>query len=62
MSDKNRSIEDIVSLYLRQNPAFLEQEPALLKHLELHHASGPAVSLIEKQVPYLRGHPVLLVL
>jgi len=54
MSDKNRSIEDIVSRYLRRNPGFLEQEPSLLKHLELNHASGPAVSLIEKQVQYLR--------
>jgi len=55
MSDNTRSIEDIVSKYLRQNPDFLEQEPSLLKHLELSHASGPAISLIEKQVQYLRG-------
>ncbi|MCK5443005.1 MAG: DUF484 family protein, partial [Maribacter sp.] len=55
MSDTNRSIEDIVSRYLQQNPGFLEQEPALLKYLELSHASGPAISLIEKQVQYLRG-------
>jgi len=55
MSDKNRSIEDIVAKYLRQNPDFLEREPSLLKYLELSHASGPAVSLIEKQVQYLRG-------
>jgi uncharacterized protein YigA (DUF484 family) len=55
MSDNTRSIEDIVSKYLRQNPDFLEREPALLKHLELSHASGPAISLIEKQVQYLRA-------
>jgi hypothetical protein len=55
MSDNNRSIEDIVSKYLRQNPDFLEREPSLLKHMELSHATGPAVSLIEKQVQYLRG-------
>jgi len=54
MSDKNRSIEDIVTKYLRQNPDFLEKQPALLKHLELSHASGPAISLIERQVQYLR--------
>lgn len=54
MSDNNRSIEDIVSRYLRQNPDFLEKKPALLKTLELNHASGPAVSLIERQVQYLR--------
>lgn len=60
MSDNNRSIEDIVSRYLRQNPDFLEQEPSLLKHLELSHASGPAVSLIEKQVQYLRQQNEML--
>ena len=55
MSDNNRSIEDIVSKYLRQNPDFLEREPSLLKSMELSHATGPAISLIEKQVQYLRG-------
>jgi len=55
MTDNSRSIEDVVSKYLRQNPDFLEREPALLKYLELSHASGPAISLIEKQVQYLRG-------
>ncbi len=55
MSDSTRSIEDIVAKYLRQNPDFLEREPSLLKYLELSHASGPAISLIEKQVQYLRG-------
>ncbi len=54
MSDNTRSVEDIVSRYLRQNPDFLEKQPALLKNLELSHASGPAISLIEKQVQYLR--------
>lgn len=54
MSDNTRSIEDIVLKFLRQNPDYLEREPALLKHLELNHASGPAVSLIERQVQYLR--------
>lgn len=54
MSDNTKTIEDIVSKYLRQNPDFLEREPSLLKHLELSHASGPAVSLIEKQVQFLR--------
>jgi len=54
MSDNTRSVEEIVSRYLRQNPDFLEKQPALLKSLELSHASGPAISLIEKQVQYLR--------
>jgi len=55
MSDKTRSMEDIVAKFLRQNPDFLEQNAELLKDLELSHASGPAVSLIEKQVRYLRA-------
>jgi len=55
MSDTTRSMEESVAKFLRQNPDFLEREPALLKDLELNHASGPAVSLIEKQVQYLRG-------
>ena len=55
MSDEIGSIEDIVTEFLRQNPNFLEQEPGLLKDLELSHASGSAASLIEKQVQYLRS-------
>jgi len=55
MSDKTRSMEDIVAKFLRQHPDFLEQNSELLKDLELSHASGPAVSLIEKQVRYLRA-------
>ena len=55
MSEATRSMEEIVAKFLRQNPDFLKREPALLKDLELSHASGPAVSLIEKQVQYLRG-------
>ena len=55
MSDATRSMEEIVAKFLRQNPDFLEREPTLLKDMELSHASGPAVSLIEKQVQYLRS-------
>ena len=55
MSDDSRSMEEIVAKFLRQNPEFLEREPALLKDLELSHSSGPAISLIERQVQYLRG-------
>jgi len=54
MSENSKSIEDIVTKFLRQNPDFLERQPALLKHLEFSHASGTAVSLIEKQVQFLR--------
>lgn len=55
MSDNNRSIEDIVTKFLHQNPDFLEKEPSLLKHLELSHDSGAAISLIERQVQFLRS-------
>ena len=55
MSDDTRSMEEIVAKFLRQNPEFLEREPDLLKDLELSHSSGPAISLIEKQVQYLRS-------
>ncbi len=54
MSDDIRTMEEIVSRHLRQHPDFLERQPALLRHLELSHSSGPAVSLIERQVQYLR--------
>ncbi len=54
MSDNKSSVEDTVSRYLREHPDFLEKRPTLLKHLELSHASGPAISLIERQVQYLR--------
>ncbi len=40
--------------YLRQNPAFFQQHAALLSELDLPHASGRAVSLIERQVAVLR--------
>ncbi len=54
MTKKTRSMKEIVARFLRRNPDFLEQNSDLLKDLELSHASGPAVSLIEKQVRYLR--------
>ncbi len=55
MSDTTRSIESVVKKFLLKNPDFLEQEPELLRDLELNHSAGPAVSLIEKQVQYLRS-------
>ncbi len=41
--------------YLRQHPDLLNRHPELLETLELVHASGSAVSLIERQVGILRG-------
>lgn len=40
--------------YLATHPDFFERHPKLLRSLELPHASGEAVSLIERQVSMLR--------
>jgi uncharacterized protein len=45
---------DVVA-YLRAHPDFLARHPELFEWLELRHASGAAVSLIERQVEILRG-------
>ena len=44
-----------VVAFLKANPDFLARHPELLDRLELRHASGAAVSLIERQVEILRG-------
>ena len=44
-----------VVAFLRANPDFLARHPELFEILELRHASGAAVSLIERQVEILRG-------
>jgi hypothetical protein len=47
--------EGQVVAFLRANPDFLARHPELFEILELRHASGAAVSLIERQVEILRG-------
>ena len=47
--------EKQVVAFLKANPDFLARHPELLEALELRHASGAAVSLIERQVEILRG-------
>lgn len=47
--------DDEIALYLKAHPDFLQRHPQLLETLELRHASGTAVSLIERQVEVLRG-------
>ena len=47
--------EQEVAAYLRARPDFLLRHPELLEHLEVNHAAGSAVSLIERQVDLLRG-------
>lgn len=50
--------EDTVREYLRDNGDFLQRNPDLLDHLHVSHASGSAVSLVEKQVSVLRERNV----
>ena len=47
--------EDAVAAYLGAHPEFFERHPELLAGLRVPHASGQAVSLIERQVEVLRG-------
>jgi uncharacterized protein YigA (DUF484 family) len=47
--------EALVVAFLKANPDFLARHPELFEVLELRHASGAAVSLIERQVEILRG-------
>jgi uncharacterized protein YigA (DUF484 family) len=46
--------EQAVREYLEANPDFFEHHSALLDSLELPHAAGGAVSLVERQVSMLR--------
>ena len=54
MTDKSRSMNEIVAKYLRKDPDFLLKHPEILDQLNLPHDSGQAVSLIERQVAILR--------
>lgn len=45
--------EDVIR-FLQHHPAFFEQHPHILKRLHLHHDSGEAISLIERQNHILR--------
>jgi uncharacterized protein len=47
--------EDEIAAYLKSHPDFLARYPHLLESVELRHAAGAAVSLIERQVEVLRG-------
>jgi hypothetical protein len=46
--------EKTVAEYLRENTAFFQDNASLLADLEIPHACGPAVSLVEHQVKVLR--------
>jgi uncharacterized protein YigA (DUF484 family) len=47
--------EDQIAAYLEAHPDFFERHLDLVANLEVPHASGRAVSLIERQVEVLRG-------
>lgn len=46
--------DELVRDYLMDNDDFLQRNPDLLDYLHVPHASGSAVSLVEKQVTVLR--------
>ena len=50
--------DDVVRDYLKENGDFLQRNPDMLNHLHISHASGSAVSLVEKQVSVLRERNV----
>jgi len=56
-TEKSTDIElndDIVRDYLKNHDDFLQRNPDMLDFLHISHASGSAVSLVEKQVGILR--------
>ena len=46
--------EKTVADYLRENTEFFQNNPSLLADLEIPHSVGPAVSLVEHQVTFMR--------
>lgn len=55
MSDNPKyAQETAIAEYLAQHPDFFDRHGDILRDLRLHHPSGRAVSLIEKQVSALR--------
>ena len=46
--------DELVREYLKTNDDFLQRHPDMLDYLHVSHASGSAVSLVEKQVSVLR--------
>ena len=55
LTDSEATItEQEVVDYLRKNPAFFVSQPGLLADINLPHESGPAISLVERQVSVLR--------
>ncbi len=57
-SDASALDDEAVREYLKDHSDFLQRNPDLLDHLHVSHASGSAVSLVEKQVSVLRERNV----
>lgn len=53
-SGSTTDLEKVVVKFLRDNPSFFENQPALLADMNLSHDTGSAISLIEHQVSILR--------
>ena len=53
---KNKISNEEIAEYLILNPGFFDENPEVLNSLKIVHDSGAAVSLIEKQVEYLRSN------
>lgn len=53
---KNKISNEQIAEYLILNPDFFDENPEVLNSLKIVHDSGAAVSLIEKQVEYLRSN------
>jgi uncharacterized protein YigA (DUF484 family) len=52
--------EERVAEWLEANPGFFARHPGVLESVDLRHASGGAVSLIERQVDALRAKNIQL--
>lgn len=57
-ADSTELNDEAVSEYLKDNNDFLERNPEMLDYLQISHATGSAVSLVEKQVSVLRERNV----
>ncbi|MEH6591177.1 MAG: DUF484 family protein [Halioglobus sp.] len=53
-TDKDELTDEAVREYLKDHSDFLERNPDMLDYLHISHASGSAISLVEKQVSVLR--------
>ena len=49
-----RSTENLVADYLKNNLDFFVKNPAILAELKIPHEHGGAISLVEKQLTVLR--------